>query len=157
MIAHFINRTGYQLSPTTKPGVFEFSLVTPRLTWIEEDGGKWEPDQHFLTDGMSGGWLVSAFIHCTTMQFVGPYFHDSAYRHGGLWLGGVFVEMTKLQIDWLLARMIAADGGRWSQAIAVYVGLQTPVSWYVWHRYRKADEQPEPPANDLEQIAAACK
>jgi hypothetical protein len=143
---HFENVTGFRLDPTTEPGMFEFYLTGDRLCWIDEDGSRTEPDQRFLTDGMSGGWLVSALVQCTTMQFLGPFFHDSGYRHGGLWRNGVFVKMTKMELDWLLARMIRSQGSWWIRAGAVYVGLQTPVSWVTWHWYRTANEPPEPPA-----------
>jgi len=142
----FINLTGYTLRPLVDPGMYQFESHHPNpIMWEEDDGSRWRPNRSFLTDGMSGGWLVSAIMHCTTFQYRGVFFHDSGYRSGGLWsvmgdaLPDVFTKLSKLDLDYMLARQIRAEGATRWQAIKLVVGLQTPGGWLTWRRYRQQD------------------
>lgn len=148
MIARYINRDGFTLKPIPGTSQWDFRLDPDApLEWVEEDGSHWQPDRHQVlrTDGMSGGPAVHLLVGCGQFEFAGVFYHDAAYVNGGLWREGQFFALSKVEADWLLARQIVADEGsrfpRWRRrlkAVRVFVGLQSPMSWAVWRRYRKA-------------------
>lgn len=111
--------------------IYEFSLLQPSpLTWRDE-AGWWRPDQHEArTDlGSIPPPLRGALPHD---QFPRSYvFHDSAWRHGGLWFAPTifgpwgFCDLTKCEANAMLRRWVHAEGARaatWPIWLGVSIG-----------------------------------
>ena len=136
--------------------IYDFTLnpLHP-LTFLHPAGVFIRPDRHFQTDRMSNP-------KCTQWiwerdRFLGAFFHDSTYCHGGLWMargaswksvpeldetGTIkflpkfeFQEMSRLEADNLLAVMIRHDpapGSRLSAA-AIWLGVRLG-GWASWQK-----------------------
>jgi len=164
MKMHFIHRyagDGYDLHglpPEGKRSMWQFIAdpVHP-VEWWDSDDNRWRTDRSFKTDGRSG-FLGLDIILGDPLRYAGCLFHDSGYRHGGLWREEVqarvtgkwvFVPLSKSALDRMLCAMIIADGPqdsvavarRTAQAVAVWAGLTLgglPAWWL--HRHSRRSE-----------------
>lgn len=140
----FTNKTGYSLFKLRderyaflfSKAIYEFTLdPDDPLTYTFPDGRRLRPDRHCETDMGSTPHLLRLFF--PKDRFLLSYiFHDSAYRHGGLFMAKPtscifeFVEMTRKQKDLFLLYAMRAEGGWpwdryfiWSQ-VRIWGGLK---------------------------------
>jgi len=104
--------------------IFKFDLIARHpITFIDGSGDHWQPNRSFETDGgtFPSNPLMSNF------RFLGFFFHDSAYRDGGLFRSDdgfsfKFHKMTRLQIDDKLNEMMYCDPdpSTRTEAVTVY-------------------------------------
>ena len=95
---------------------FQVNLRNP-ITWVDRDGMHWQPDRHENETDL--GSIPPPLRSCFPQDEYEPgyVFHDSAYRHGGLYasvsLDGPygFVPVSRRFADDLLADIIMALGG----------------------------------------------
>jgi len=112
--------------------IYEFSLVYPdALTWHDGLGGYWRPDQlESETDlGSIPPPLRGIISHD---RFIIPFcFHDSAWKHGGLWWATSiegpyqFVAMSTSTANDMLMMWIYDRGGRFVRypiRVGVWIG-----------------------------------
>jgi hypothetical protein len=95
---------------------FQVDLRNP-ITWVDKDGMHWQPDRHEEETDL--GSIPPPLRSCFPQDEFEPgyVFHDSAYKHGGLYcsvtLDGPyeFEKVTRKFADNLLADIIMALGG----------------------------------------------
>lgn len=115
----FENVKGFALTPdpkrsTWRKTIYEYQAnpMTP-LTYIDADEVEYRPDNHYFTDQGSVPRIAQLVI--PKDRFLGFYFHDSGYIHGGLYVRFprspvfIFRHMFRRQVDDLLHDMVLAD------------------------------------------------
>lgn len=130
---------------------FQLNLEHP-LTFHTPDNLRLQPDRHEdETDFGSIPYLLQVIF--PKDQFPLTYFfHDSGYRHGGLWTAGpdpasrgyagtrdvefVFVKMTRLELDRLLKSTIRVEGGRLHERVMIYLAVRG-FGGKSWRKYRQ--------------------
>lgn len=148
--------------------VYDFRLVPENpLTYIDAKGIKYQPDRHFQTDQGTIPRAIQWMIQKD--RFLGFYFHDSAYRFGGLYInrpewkrisyvdknGNIsflpeyrWQEMTRSEADKLLRDMMQADPcpGNWLTRWSVWAAVRAG-GIFAWGR---GDERQVKPAAKLD-------
>lgn len=120
--------------------------------FVDEDGSEWTCDKHFFSDGGSIPLSVQSMTGITADRFKPAfYFHDAAYRHGGLWkwVGDrwIFMPLTRDECDRLLYRMILASGGYVWEAELVYRGLKW-FGGFAWSHHEELRKQEDAKRRD---------
>ncbi len=131
--------------------LFEYTMVTPNLTFTNKRGVQYQPDRHFNTDGGSIPPIVqSSFIlHLNPFDFLRSYlYHDCGFIYGGLYIKYPGEEEFKFrlldrrQVNALLAVMMPFDGALISDVIAIYTAVNIG-SIFVWDHEVKPLKQRE--------------
>lgn len=100
-----------------KKAIYEYTAneKTP-LTFVDFEGMKIRPDNHFFSDMGSVPPVLQAIPGFAKDRHLFPFlFHDSAYTHGGLWIKTKwetdfrFIILPRRQVDELLVHMIQFD------------------------------------------------
>lgn len=108
------------------------------LTYHHPDGYCIRPDNHFLTDWGSVPPVLQFLVPRVFARDRWPKsyaFHDSAYRHKGLWFAMnmhrefTFQKMPRPQIDKLLSTMIKAEGGNKFYSAPIWAGVRIGGWW----------------------------
>jgi hypothetical protein len=101
------------------------------LTFITPTGVEIQPDKHFHTDFGSIPPPLMAFPSLSRTRFFHSYlFHDSGYRHKGLWVRDsslvpfAFKKMTRLELDEWLWIWIGSQGGNLVQRSMIYSAVR---------------------------------
>lgn len=117
---------------------FHLDPVDP-LTFWDEDCVAYQPDRN--VSGTDGGsippplWVIPGLSSKGLPRAY--YFHDSAFRYGGLYVKRpgeerfVFRRLTRRQCNILLGRMVRPDGGGRAQECMILTGLAIG-SWFAW-------------------------
>jgi hypothetical protein len=137
---HFHNFQGYTAPWHHNEGffrkaIFEFKLLDPPLIFEDGTGNLWMPDKHFFTDWGSIPVLLQWLIPKDT--YLGYLFHDSSFKHHGLWFCSKgetvwrFQPLTMTQANKLLYQMMRAQQSWPSTALTVYNTLQG-VGVFAW-------------------------
>jgi hypothetical protein len=100
----------------------------------------YRPDHHFFTDlGSIPLWLQTKLpkYFAKDRYPLSYLFHDSAYRHKGVWIfaNGVweFRSVTRKQADELLYEMLLIEGASKLNAKLIYTGVRLG-GWASWGR-----------------------
>lgn len=146
----WLNVGGFRvITYMNKANLFEFWLDPDNPLTLELEGlGKLQPDRHYeRTDGGSIPrplWWVPGL---EPTRFLRSFiFHDSGYFHGGLWLDGAFVSMTRAEVDTVLYRGTRAEGGNKFVTGLIY-NVVRGCGWVAWnhrtkHRAAEAKKRP---------------
>jgi len=142
----FINPDGYTLTKVDdvrhclilSKAIYEFTLddYAP-LTFELADGTLIQPDRHMERTDM-GSIPMSLQVFFPKDRFLLSYIlHDSGYKHNGLYVQAhgedefTFMEMTRAEVDHVLAMAIRAEGGNIFQVSAIYSGVRIG-GWGSW-------------------------
>jgi len=123
-----------------KKTIYEFTLNEKNpLIFVHPDGTWYMPDRHFFTDQASIPRVLQTLV--PKDRFIGPYLHDSCYRHKGLWVSRtqgrswLFDDMLREEADELLRLMCIYDPFPTNRAtaFAIWAGCRMG-GWYGWGR-----------------------
>ena len=99
---------------------------------------QYKPDNHFFTDLGSVPLTLQYSLPkwFAKDRYIRAYiFHDSAYKHGGVWvcINGkwTFRNLTRKQADDMLYHMLIAEGASKANARAIWLGVRAG-GWYSW-------------------------
>lgn len=127
--------------------IYEFTLdrVNP-LTYVDKDGGRWQPDRHMFSDRASVPNFAHSIIDPGCIERPG-WLHDSGYEDEGLYYcppnGSLFEfrSMSRNELDTLLRWMALADvppdsknDVTESEAQAVYLAVYAG-GWVPWNSH----------------------
>lgn len=131
----WLNKKGYDLSNPRKKrwGLFWTSTtwdvsINKRfpLTFEWSDKSRWTCNWNFPSDLGSIPPPLQSLPRLDADEYPSSYlFHDCGCQHGGLYHNGVFVELTRKQLDNMLADwwIPAEGGGKLSRSI-IYFGVR---------------------------------
>lgn len=135
-----------------KKTIYEFKLHMHHPLMFIYNNIVYQPDRHFLTDQGSLPRIMQWMIQKD--RFIGFYFHDSGYRHGGLHVSYDhgetfrFEAMSRSCLDNMLSVMVTLDpepGNRLTRW-AIWWGVRLGG----WLSYGKGDERKAQPVNELD-------
>ena len=93
---------------------------------------EYQPDHHFKTDGGSIPKLVQLIPCFQRDRFWRSYaFHDSAYKHGWIYVNGMQTPIYRDQADAMLHDMILVEHGTDTTANTVYAFVRA-FGWASW-------------------------
>jgi hypothetical protein len=97
------------------------------------------PDRNLLlSDSLSSPpflWGIKGLSQTDFPKAV--YFHDTAARYGGLYFNGEFRKITAWYANNFMFLMVCAEGGTFTEASRIYVGLAPAVPFF-WNEERQA-------------------
>lgn len=97
--------------------VREFRLTPGEagLYFVDDLEAWWRPDKVFWSDGASVPPPATAIPGFQHDRYLGAYYHDSGYKHGGLWRSvdcgktWMFIRMPRREIDDLFEETMRHD------------------------------------------------
>lgn len=110
---YIVNPMGFDLRKIPQSNLYIFKLDPEQpLQFKLVTGAYVQPDRTFQTDMASIPKILQWIPGLEKDSYLAPYFHDSAYRHGGIWIDGKKVELTRKEADELLRDMLRCEGAR---------------------------------------------
>lgn len=119
---------------------YRWQQILADLTYIDDNGIRYQLDRHFETDGGSVPPLVrmTPFVHLDPWNFARSYlFHDCVYQYGGLYIKYPedsefkFRLRTRYETDDLLGDMLPLDGATRVDVNTIMSGIWVG-SRFVW-------------------------
>lgn len=101
------------------------------LTFEWSEHSRWTCNYNFKSDLGSIPPPLEALPGLSSSQYPCSYlFHDCGCRHGGLYHNGIFVDLTRAQLDNMLANWwIPAEAGGILSRIVIFTGVRIG-SWF---------------------------
>ncbi len=141
----FVNPQGYSLVKIGEKrwglmwtvAIYEFTAAPiASLSFVTPMGIRIQRARHGTTDLGSIPPCLQQFPSLSKDRFLLSYlYHDSACANGGLWMRHPgdetysFHDMSRLECDQLLCRMVGAEGGNAAQRRAIYAGVRIGAKW----------------------------